>query len=306
MANSNTQVMTLTPEIKEAFPIEVLEVIRTSLCPTATDPEFLLFAHKAASYRLDPFKNEIFFIKYGNQARIQFAAEAYLAKAREKEGFQPPDTQTVCANDTFKARKYKNEKGEDEWEVIEHEVTFPRGSIVGAYSIAYRDGYRPVTVFVDKEHIGHVYTGQNKDNWNKWEPDMIGKHAEQRALKKQYGLEFGDENIEQPSLNNVKPYERKDVTPEAENHETTTPPQQPGQGDDEAGSRMKALKAQVKANYKKLGLTDKEAMGAHMQQFCKVNGTEPTEAELKAYLKIMDMQIQEKQAADSAADTLPE
>lgn len=159
-----------------------------------------------------------------------------------------------------------------------------------------------MTVFVDKEHIGHVYTGQNKDNWNKWEPDMIGKHAEQRALKKQYGLEFGDENIEQPPLQNVDSYKRKDVTPEAEGPETAAP-QQTEQGDDEAATRMKALKAQVKANYKKLGLTDKEAMGAHMQQYCKVKGDEPTEAELKAYLKIMDMQIQ---AAEQAEDTLPE
>lgn len=302
MANSNTQVMTLTPEIKDAFPIEVLEVIRTSLCPTATDPEFLLFAHKAASYRLDPFKNEIFFIKYGNQARIQFAAEAYLAKAREKEGFQPPDTQTVCANDTFKARKYKNEKGEDEWEVIEHEVTFPRGAIVGAYSIAYRDRYRPVTIFVDKEHIGHMYTGQNKDNWNKWEPDMIGKHAEQRALKKQYGLEFGDENIEQPSLNNVNPYERKDVTPPDPD---PSRPEQPGPSDAKPDQTEK-LRAEMILKYKKLGITGKQAIADHMQEYCTMKGDTPTDAELKAYLKILDMQIQDKQAADSAADTLPE
>lgn len=302
MANSNTQVMTLTPEVKDAFPIEVLEVIRTSLCPTATDPEFLLFAHKAASYRLDPFKNEIFFIKYGNQARIQFAAEAYLAKAREKEGFQPPDTQTVCANDTFKARKYKNEKGEDEWEVIEHEVTFPRGAIVGAYSIAYRNGYRPVTVFVDKEHIGHVYTGQNKDNWNKWEPDMIGKHAEQRALKKQYGLEFGDENIEQPPLQNVDSYDRKDVTPEPE----TIKPKQPDSSSATEPNQTDQLRAEMKQKYKKLGISGKENIAAHMNEYCKMKGDTPTDAELKAYLKILDMQIQEKQAAEQAEDSLPE
>jgi len=302
MANSNTQVMALTPEVKDAFPIEVLEVIRTSLCPTATDPEFLLFAHKAASYRLDPFKNEIFFIKYGNQARIQFAAEAYLAKAREKEGFQPPDTQTVCANDTFKARKYKNEKGEDEWEVIEHEVTFPRGAIVGAYSIAYRDGYRPVTVFVDKEHIGHVYTGQNKDNWNKWEPDMIGKHAEQRALKKQYGLEFGDENIEQPPLQNVDSYDRKDVTPEPE----TIKPKQPDSPNATEPNQTDQLRAEMKQKYKKLGISGKENIAAHMNEYCKMRGDTPTDAELKAYLKILDMQIQDKQATEQAEDSLPE
>ena len=301
MAN-NTQII-LTPEIKEAFPAEVLDVIRTSLCPTATDPEFLLFAHKAASYRLDPFKNEIFFIKYGSQARIQFAAEAYLAKAREKEGFQPPDTQTVCANDTFKARKFKNDKGEDEWEVIEHEVTFPRGPIVGAYSIAYRDGYRPVTVFVDKEHIAHMYTGQNKDNWNKWEPDMIGKHAEQRALKKQYGLDFGNEELEQPPAATASSFERKDITNEV-NQATTaantqaTPQDQPNNSQAEGEEdQIKKLKAEIKQKYQKLGITGKEQVDEHMSKYFKQKGDAPTIAEVKAYIKILDLQIQEKQAA---------
>lgn len=300
MANSNMQVMTLTPEIKDAFPIEVLEVIRTSLCPTASDPEFLLFAHKAASYRLDPFKNEIFFIKYGNQARIQFAAEAYLSKAREKEGFQPPDTQMVCANDDFRMVKNPETK---EMEVATHEIGFPRGNIIGAYSIAYRDGYRPVTVIMDRSEIEHMFTGQNKDNWNKWTTDMFGKHVEQRALKKQYGLEIGDEDFERPPVENAAPYERKDVTPPDAEQPAT--PQQPDKQEDESQARMKALKAQVKANYKKLGLIDKESMGQHAQKFCKVRGAEPTEAELKAYLKIMDMQIQEKQAAEQANDDLP-
>ncbi|MDT2248026.1 recombinase RecT [Paenibacillus larvae] len=177
MANNQ---ITLTPEINEAFKPEVLQVIRTSICPTASDAEFMLFAHKAATYRLDPFKNEIFFIKYGNTARIQFAAEAYLAKAREKEGFQPPDTQMVCENDEFKVSKNPETK---ELEVFEHEIGFPRGKIIGAYSIAYRDGYRPVTVVMDRSEVEHMFTGQNKDNWNKWTADMFGKHVEQRALK---------------------------------------------------------------------------------------------------------------------------
>ncbi|CAI6024307.1 hypothetical protein PAECIP112173_00378 [Paenibacillus sp. JJ-100] len=299
MSNKSTA-LTLTPEIQEAFQPAVLEVIRTSLCPTASDAEFLLFAHKAASYGLDPFKNEIFFIKYGQQARIQFAAEAYLSKAREKEGFQPPDTQTVCANDTFRAKKYKNEKGEDEWEVIEHEVTFPRGAIVGAYSIAYRDGKRPVTVFVDKEHIAHMYTGQNKDNWNKWEPDMIGKHAEQRALKKQYGLEFGDDQLNQQPEYVTNPYERRDVTAEStESEPLKTIAPDKGDKEETPVDRTKALKTQIKAKYQALGLKDKSEFDAHAAEFFQVKGEIPTEPEIIAYLKIMDQQIQ------AAADDLP-
>lgn len=306
----NTQLATLTPEIEAAFQPQVLEVIRTSICPTATDAEFLLFTHKAASYGLDPFKNEIFFIKYGQQARIQFAAEAYLSKAREKEGFQPPDTQTVCANDTFKAKKTRvlNEKTgqmEDEWEVIEHEISFPRGAIIGAYSIAYRIGYRPVTVFVDKEHIAHVYTGQNKDNWTKWEPDMIGKHAEQRALKKQYGLEFGDDAERQPMVEEYDPKQRTDVTPSAEpeiiNPGGNKQPESAPAEDD----RLKAARAEMKKKFAKLGITDKDAMAEHMEEYCKMKGDTPTLQELTGYLKFMDLQIAEKEAAQAEQDELP-
>jgi recombination protein RecT len=214
MSKNQLSTLPLTPQITEAFAPQVLEVIRTSIAPTANDQEFLLFAHKAASYGLDPFKNEIFFIKYGNQARIQFAAEAYLSKAREKEGFIPPDTQMVHENDEFEIDKNPETK---ELEVVKHKIGFPRGKIIGAYSIAYREGYRPVTVISDIDEIAHMFTGQNKDNWNKWTADMFGKHVQQRALKKQYGLEFEDETINQVegenSIPEYKPQARRDITP---------------------------------------------------------------------------------------------
>ncbi len=304
MANNQ---LTLTPEIQGAFQPAVLDVIRTSLCPTASDAEFLLFAHKAASYGLDPFKNEIFFIKYGNQARIQFAAEAYLSKAREKDGFQPPDTQVVCENDEFKARKVKREDGSDDWEILSHEISFPRGKIIGAYSIAYRDGFRPVTEFVDKEHIAHMYTGQNKDNWNKWEPDMIGKHAQQRALKRQYGLEFGDETIEQPQADSASPV-RKDITEEVNAAAAAEAPK----GDQEKklkqevsaeeASELKKCRDKMKENFAKLGITTPEGIEEYIANHGKIKGEKPTLAEYKALLKVMDLHIAERQAEQ---DVLP-
>ncbi|MFD5022255.1 RecT family recombinase [Paenibacillus sp. NPDC058367] len=306
---AKNQLATYTPEIAAAFQPEVLEVIRTSICPTANDAEFLLFAHKAASYGLDPFKNEIFFIKYGNQARIQFAAEAYLAKAREKDGFQPPDTQMVCDNDVFKARKNPDTK---EIEIVEHEIGFPRGEIIGAYSITYRDGYRPVTVLMDRSEIQHMFSGQNKDNWNKWTSDMFGKHVELRGLKKQYGLEFGDEDTErQPQSNSFDPKQRTDVTPTSADPEvidtggTKEFPKQQGDvsNDDD---RLKQARADMKKKFTQLGVTDKAEMAEHMNKYCKMKGDVPTLQELTGYLKVMDLQIAEKQAAQAQDDDLPE
>jgi hypothetical protein len=286
MANNNS-IVQYTPEITEAFKPEVLQVIRQSIAPTATDQEFLLFAHKAASYGLDPFKNEIFFIKYGNTARIQFAAEAYLAKAREQEGFQPPDTQMVHENDEFKVAMNKETK---ELEVILHEIGFPRGKIIGAYSIAYREGHRPVTVIMDIEEVDHMFTGQNKDNWKKWTSDMFGKHVQQRALKKQYGLDFGDETIGQGDQEGGIPEyktERKDITP---NQDVIDPPQTKPELTDEE-KQIKKIRSEITKKLKVLGVVGKDKVAEYIANNAPVMSENPTLAEYTGLLNIIEMNI---------------
>jgi recombination protein RecT len=297
MSKNQISTLALTPQITDAFAPAVLEVIRTSIAPTATDTEFLLFVHKAASYGLDPFKNEIFFIKYGQQARIQFAAEAYLSKAREKEGFQAPDTQMVHENDEFKIVRNPETK---ELEVVTHEIGFPRGKIIGAYCVAYREGYRPVTVVMDIEEIAHMFTGQNKDNWNKWTSDMFGKHVQQRALKKQYGLEFGDEDItEVPPTNSIpeyQPQQRKDITPSQEVIDAPTQSKQL-----QEDPQITAAKAEMKAKFKKLGITTKKGMQDYIAQNAPNIGEHPSLSDLVGLNNLLDMHIDmnESQAVDS-------
>ncbi|MCM3599365.1 recombinase RecT [Robertmurraya korlensis] len=298
MSKNLPSTLPLTPAITEAFAPQVLEVIRTSIAPTANDQEFLLFAHKAASYGLDPFKNEIFFIKYGSTARIQFAAEAYLSKAREKEGFQPPDTQMVHENDEFKIRMNPETK---EMEVVLHEIGFPRGKIIGAYSIAYRDGYKPVTVIMDIEEIDHMFKGQNKDNWIKWTADMFGKHVQQRALKKQYGLEFDDETITtgeaESNIPEYKPQERRDITPE---QEVIDAPQKPKTEEDP----VKKLRTEITKKLKKLGVNGKEAVSDYINMHAPNMGEHPSLAELTGLLDIIDMDLDMKQMQESNGDEL--
>lgn len=274
----NRQLPMLTPEITEAFAPAVLEVIRTSIAPTANDQEFLLFAHKAASYGLDPFKNEIFFIKYGNQARIQFAAEAYLSKAREQEGFIPPDTQMVHENDEFKIAMNSETK---QMEVVQHEIGFPRGKIIGAYSVASREGYPPVTVIMDIDEVSHMFTGQNKDNWNKWTSDMFGKHVQQRALKKQYGLAFDDVTIT-PEAPPTAPV-RKDITPSQEYIEQP-PVQQPSRSDE--------LRKVVNEKLKQLGITTKKAVQEYLEKNApNIDPATATEAEMIGLIELLNMNI---------------
>ena len=278
---ANNQLPSLTPEITEAFAPAVIEVMKNSLAPTANDQEFLLFAHKAASYGLDPFKNEIFFIKYGSTARIQFAAEAYLSKAREQEGFQAPDTQMVHENDEFKIAMNK-ETGT--MEVTLHEIGFPRGRIIGAYSIARREGYLPVTVIADIDEVAHMFTGQNKDNWNKWTSDMFGKHVQQRALKKQYGLTFDDETISQNDEAKIPEYrERKDITPKQEVIEETQLVEK---------TESDILRDEINAKFKQLGIkTSKGATEWLQNNAPNVNPKTANEAEMIGLIELLDMNI---------------
>lgn len=290
----NRNLPTLTPEITEAFQPAVLQVIRNSIAPTANDQEFLLFAHKAASYGLDPFKNEIFFIKYGSQARIQFAAEAYLSKAREQEGFIPPDTQMVHENDEFKIAMNKETK---QMEVIQHEIGFPRGKIIGAYSVAYREGYPPVTVIMDIDEVAHMFTGQNKDNWNKWTSDMFGKHVQQRALKKQYGLSFEDVTISQNDVPQPTTQTRRDITPTQEQIEA--PIEQP------VLTRSEELLKEVKAKFKQLGITTKKAMQEYLDKNAPgIDPTTATESELVGLIELLNMNIEMLASQSNDADLL--
>jgi len=277
---TKSQLPSLTPEITEAFAPAVIEVMKNSLAPTANDQEFLLFAHKAASYGLDPFKNEIFFIKYGSTARIQFAAEAYLSKAREQAGFQAPDTQMVHENDEFKISMNK-ETGT--MEVTLHEIGFPRGKIIGAYSIARREGYPPVTVIMDIDEVAHMFTGQNKENWNKWTSDMFGKHVQQRALKKQYGLTFDDETISHNSDNSTPgPRVRKDITPKQEVIETKV----------EEKTEADLLRDEINTKFKHLGIkSNKDASEWLLVNAPSVNPKTATEAEMVGLIELLDMNI---------------
>ncbi|GKV66723.1 MULTISPECIES: RecT family recombinase [unclassified Sporosarcina] len=282
----------LTPEIQEAFQPQVLDVIRNSFAPNATESEFLLFAHKAASYGLDPFKNEVFFIKYGSTARIQFAAEAYLTKAREKEGFQPPDTQMVHENDEFKIAMNKETK---DMEVELHEIGFPRGKIIGAYSIAYRDGHRPVTVIMDINEVDHMFTGQNKDNWKKWTSDMFGKHVQQRALKRQYGLEFDDITISQ-NQDGAAPENRqpKDITPKQEVIDQPQP---------DPKTESDHLRDEINAKFKQLGINSNKEAGDWLQLNAPdINPKTATESEMLGLIQLLDMNIEMAEVQQTQED----
>lgn len=80
MANSRKEIATI--EIKQTTLELTKEQVRKFLAPNASDQELFMFMGIARSYNLDPFKREIYFIKYGSErAQIVVGYEVYLKRA---------------------------------------------------------------------------------------------------------------------------------------------------------------------------------------------------------------------------------
>ncbi|OPG98394.1 RecT protein [Chryseobacterium mucoviscidosis] len=293
MSNSNNQLQAINEEVVVgSYTQKHLDTLKSTIAKGTSNEQFALFVQTCVRTGLDPFLNQIFCIVYngkdGPVMSMQIAVEGIVALAKKHPQYKGFIASEIRANDLFKAKMHTGE--------VEHEpdVMNP-GETIGAYCIAYREDAPNILVIVRRDQIEHLVKGRNGQMWKDYFDDMIVKHAIKRAFKRQYGIEVSED---EPTSGPVEtaPYERRDITPE-------TPPtptiEQPEEDDTTADSEKQKLKAEMKQKYKQLGITDKAAMGGHMQQFCKMKGSEPTVAEIKGYLKIMDLQIQ------AAADDLP-
>lgn len=303
MANSNTQLQAVTEDIVVGnYTQKHLDTIKSTIAKGTSNEQFQLFIQTCVRTGLDPFLNQIYCIVYngkdGPVMSMQIAVEGIVALAKKHHQYKGFIASEVKEKDEFEIDMVT---GEPKHRI----VSMQRGQTVGAYCVAYREGAPNIAVIITQDQVEHLLKGRNGQMWKDYFDDMIVKHAIKRAFKRQYGIEVSEDEFgtSGPTVDTVPPYERKDITPEPEKTVTETPKQ--STDEDNEADRNKALKAQMKANYKKLSITDRDAMGLHMQEFCKMKGDSPTEAEIKAYLKIMELQIQEKQAAERANDDLP-
>lgn len=277
-----------------------LETMRHTLAKDATNEQFALFVRTAVASGLNPFLNHIYCIVYGGKLSIQISVEGIVYLAKRVEGYQGIDTQLVHESDVFKARRVRDEQGRDVWEIHEHEIVFPRGKVIGCYSIAYREGFRPVTEFMEVEEVLHHLSGNNAANWKKYFNDFFKKTVTKRSAKRQFGIEVSEDD---PAGTDNMPaaYEqpaRRDITEEADAAATAAattknPAGQPAA--DEKADRLKKLKADVKERLVKLGKNSQEEVEAYMQEHAKFKHPQsPAVNELVALLKIMDLHIEQQ------------
>ncbi|TKH43429.1 hypothetical protein C1I60_14120 [Paenibacillus terrae] len=296
------------------FGLPELMTMKETLGKKLTIPQFNLFMYQMNRMKLDPSLKHAFPIPYGDTIDIRIAYEGYHAKAQESEGYQGVYNQVICEKEVedFEAET------DDEGVIvsIKHKIRFPRGKVMGAYSIAKREGRKNAIVLMDVSEV-QKWVKKNPNFWKledgSIDPDMFKKHAGTRAIKAQYDIAAVVEDSME-SLNagaavpSYEPQGRRDITAEtdaAAEDAKQGKPSLPNGEPESAISPLEQARSDMKKKFSQLGITEPEDMQAYISEHANPKGAKPTLPELKGLLKIMDMHLAEKAAQEQANDELP-
>lgn len=290
---SNQIAVSNTQAVVGSFTQNELETLKGTIAKGTSNEQFALFVQTCVQSGLNPFLNQIYCITYngkdGPVMSIQIAVEGIVALAKKHSQYKGFIASEVKENDEFEIDVVTGEP-------IHRIKTMQRGKTIGAYCVAYREGIPNVAVIITNDQVDHLLKGRNGSMWKDYFDDMIVKHAIKRAFKRQYGIEIAEDELVGSEQSEPSPYVRKEVSPEANVVNDPTPklqePTPATQVNDIAIVRQKIATA-----YKKLGITDKDAQTAYMLKNMNIAGEKPTKAEMEAMLKVMEMEIAEKEAA---------
>lgn len=279
-----------------------ITTIRQTIGKDCNESQFNLFMSIAKSSGANPVLNEIYPTVRQGQLTIQYGYDFYVRKAKETDGYLGYDVQLVHENDKLKVSRKTDDQGRSFMVVSDHDISFPRGKVIAAYAIAFREGVTPFTVFMERDEVSHLEKsniGMQKTMWTNYFGDMFKKHVLRRALKGQFGLEFDDQNVEQS--NAVPEYdrrERKNITP---NQDVID---QPEQEEPQPQDNVAALRKEMKQKFTALGITTKQAIGEYVTKN-KVKLSDPaTEQELIGLIELLDMHLDLQEVQQESADDL--
>ena len=150
------------PSLSKCKPISVLNCLLTS-----------------AKYGILPDGRNAHLIPYGEDCQLQFDYKGFVHILVRDGVAKKVYCETICANDKF---TWKNGA------VVNHEISFPRGDILGVYcDITLPDGNHQYEL-MDKEEIDKIKScskGGSYPNspWNKFYSEMAKKSVFRRATK---------------------------------------------------------------------------------------------------------------------------
>ena len=170
-----SNIVEMNNQISVQFDNSQIELIKNTVAKGATDDELEMFMYLATQYNLDPFKKEIWFMKFGGQTTITTSRDGYLKYAQLNPEFQGLVSFVVKEGDHFEidASEYK----------ITHKFGTKRGKILGAWARCDREGKKPFIAYVDFDEYN-----KGKNVWNSYPSAMIQKVAEVFVLKRAFGI----------------------------------------------------------------------------------------------------------------------
>jgi len=177
ITESNKEITESRQELAEKLE-EKRDVIKRTIAKDANNDELEMFMYLAKQYNLDPFMDEIYFWKFGNDPTIMTSRDGYLKIANQNPHYEGIISDVIYQNDTF------TKNGPDIADIKHSYNVKNRGKIVGAYAFVYRDDRKfPVYVYAP-------FNEYNKSNkiWNGYSSAMIKKVAESQALKRAFSV----------------------------------------------------------------------------------------------------------------------
>lgn len=151
------------------------EKIRQLFAPTLTEDEFMFFMGLGRSMNANPFKREIWAIKYSKSApaSIFLARDFYRKVAQSQPDYKVHRSFAVYENDNFKIKNG----------IPDHEFVLKnRGKLIGAYAeLVKKEIDQSFVVYVE---FSEYNSGQS--NWKKMPATMISKVAEAQVLRMSY------------------------------------------------------------------------------------------------------------------------
>lgn len=288
---------------------EDVQTLKNTIAKDLNESQFKLFLAMCHRTGANPIVNEIHPSVFKGQMTVQFGYDFYIRKAKETEGYLGYDVQLIHENDDFKVARKVDEQGRSYMAVEKHEVTFPRGKVIGGYAVAYRKNVTPFMVLMEVSEVEHLKKsniGMQKTMWTNYFEDMFKKHILKRALKSQFGLEFDDQTIETSTTNEFE-RERKDITPHQEVIEHK--PQQQSTEQEQPDDREQHLRDEINKRFRKLFTTKEEIAEWMKVNAPNINPKTATEQEMLGLIELLDMNIElmesnAQEANDSDEDSL--
>lgn len=164
-----------------------------------TDEEAINFMQLCRYAELNPFLNEAYLIKFGNQpAQMVTSKEALLKRANRQADYRGMTSGIVV----IAGEEVKKKEGQ---------LLYPNEKLLGGWAEVIRADFdKPIYA-----EVGFEEYNTGKSTWAKMPANMINKVAEAAALRKAYPEQLGAlYTEEEPTVNELESSVVKDVTNE--------------------------------------------------------------------------------------------